>query len=136
VTNNQAFIAAGQGGLIVIDVSSPTNCARVGACDTSGVAYSALYPQGLITLFGDNGAILQSDFFGPPKLNFHAIRPGQPLEFSVDAEIGHTFHLQSSEDLLNWQTISEYYTTNSTTIFLDPGASVSHRFFRVISSQQ
>lgn len=39
VVGNYAYVALGAGGLAVIDVSNPTNCAQVGGYNTSGYAY-------------------------------------------------------------------------------------------------
>jgi len=38
VVGNYAYVALGEAGLAVIDVRNPTNCVRVGGCDTSGFA--------------------------------------------------------------------------------------------------
>jgi len=39
IQNGYAFVAAGGGGLFIIDVSNPANPQRVGGYDTGGEAY-------------------------------------------------------------------------------------------------
>jgi hypothetical protein len=58
VAGNHAYVADEDAGLQVIDVSNPTNCVRVGGCDTSGSAYGVAV-AGNHAYVADGGAGLQ-----------------------------------------------------------------------------
>ena len=88
VAGNRAYLAAGAAGLVIIDVSNPTNCVRVGGYDTSGLA------QGVAVVAG---RIYVAD--GPAGLLVLPTLPNVQFTVRVDATPGTPFTLEAATDL-------------------------------------
>jgi len=91
-------------------------------------------PRGRFLAVGNNEAILQSGFFGPPILRVRSFT-GNAFEFSVDAELGRNYRLQGSLNLRDWSDLDLFSNTeDETRLFMDSDADqLPRRFFRVIS---
>ena len=101
VVGNYAYVALGAGGLVVIDVSNPTNCVRVGGYDTSGLAYGVAVVAGRIYVaaWADGLLVL-------PTL------PNVQFTVRVDATPGAPFTLEVATNLLGPITWTPLLTTN------------------------
>jgi hypothetical protein len=85
VSGNYAYVAAGVGGLIVIDISNPSNPVRVGGLDTLGGAVDVAV-AGNYAYVADGGAGLQViDISNPanPVLVGGIVTPGDAFDVAV-----------------------------------------------------
>ena len=101
VAGNRAYLAAGAAGLVIIDVSNPTNCVRVGGYDTSGLA------QGVAMVAG---RIYVAD--GPAGLLVLPTLPNVQFTVRVDATPGAPFTLEVATNLNTPISWTPLVTTN------------------------
>ncbi len=128
---NDVFIAVGQGGRIATSEDGLLWTAHRSGChnDLRGI----LYAGSRFMAVGNNETILQSDFFGQPILHCRAYSD-EGFEFLVEGEVGRTYKLQGSTDLVTWTDLFTFTSQQGRTVFLDGEAGVySRQFYRVVS---
>src|SRR5439155_23766123 len=125
------FLAVDDNGLLVSSpdgVIWPRHRPFVPHPDFRGVTYA----EGRFLAVGNNEAILQSGFFGPPILRVRSFT-GNAFEFSVDAELGRNYRLQGSLNLRDWSDLDLFSNTeDETRLFMDSDADqLTRRLLRV-----
>jgi hypothetical protein len=96
----------------------------------SPVLRGIAYGNGSFVAVGDQGIILQS---GPV---FH-LKPNPgvgPLHWVLKGEAGRSYTFQCTENLVNWNSITNFVSAGETTLLIDSTATNSDlRFYRVVS---
>ncbi len=127
---NGVFIAVGARGRIATSEDGLLWTWHRSGChnDLRGI----LYAGSRFMAVGNNETILQSDLFGPPILHCRAYS-NEGFEFLVEGEIGRTYKLQGSTDLVTWTDLFTFTSQQGRTVFLDGEAGVySRQFYRVV----
>ncbi len=128
---NGVFIAVSGGGRIATSEDGLLWTWHHSGChnDLRGI----LYAGSRFMAVGNNETILQSDFFGPPILHCRGYGT-EGFEFLVEGEVGRTYKLQASTDLVTWTDLFTFTSQQGRTVFLDGEAGVySRQFYRVVS---
>jgi hypothetical protein len=72
------------------------------------------------------------------SLGFGLVNPWTTngLSLMLQGPVGSNYIIQASTDLINWQPITNFATTNSPFFFTDPAATnYNHRFYRGVMPQ-
>jgi hypothetical protein len=129
---NGQFIAVGDNGYLATSPDGVIWTEHRTYCQNT--LRSVLYAESRIILAGNNETLLQSEFFGLPVLHVRRSLGIDGFQFMVDGQIGSTFRLQASDDLVNWEDIFTFTNTRVSTLFLDSEATAyGRRFYRVVS---
>jgi hypothetical protein len=81
---------------------------------------------------GDSGGIVLTLVAAPPKLCLPVTVIGNQVQLCLCGEIGRTYNVEASADLVYWTLIATAVNTNGTLQFTDPARSnLQQRFYRV-----
>ncbi len=124
------FVAVGSGGVVLTSTNGENWHERF--CGALNDLRSVRHIAGRFIVAGNNETIMESGFYGSPRWR---IRPPVPLgqfPFEVLAQVGRTNRVLFSDNLLSWQTWTNFVPEDEVTSFLETdAASRSRRFFRV-----
>ncbi len=128
---NGQFFAVGQDGLMATSADGEFWTLRSTRCQND--LRAVIEADGRILAVGNNETILQSEYWGPPRLRVQP-ESGAGFVFSVDGEMGATYRLQASEDLNHWEDVFTFSSSQTTTWYFDEASFwLPRRFFRVVS---
>ena len=81
---------------------------------------------------GASGGIVLTLVASPVRLCLPVTIAGSQVQFCLSGEIGRTYAVQASSDLLNWTLIATAVNTNGSLVFTDPAMSnFPQRFYKV-----
>jgi len=81
---------------------------------------------------GDSGGIVLTLVAAPPRLCLPVTVIGNQVQLCLSGEIGRTYNVEASADLVYWTLIATAVNTNGTLQFTDPARSnLQQRFYRV-----
>jgi hypothetical protein len=128
---NGTFVALGSDTIL----SSPDGLTW-STSKTTGLSLSAIaFGNDSFVAVGAEGAILQS-VVPPiqPALEALTILSGTAVQITLNGQVGRSYTIQSSTDLMHWQDFTNIVLANPSAPFSDPFArSVPQRFYRAVS---
>jgi hypothetical protein len=115
------FVAVGDGGRI-----------RTSPDGTTKALFDVVAGNGTYVIVGRDGTILQSPGGVTPLVISSPVRVGNECRFQFTAEVGQSYQVQSSTDLVAWDTVASVMATNSLmpVAFTLPNSAL--RAFRVV----
>jgi hypothetical protein len=126
------FVAVGVAGQILTSSDGANWIFRHGGYGFADL-YSVTYGNGRFVALGAGGTILESG-----SLNLALTLDLDPssglLRLSLTGATAQAYTVQSSTDLVSWESITNFTSAQSTTVVLDPLAPATRqRFFRAVS---
>jgi hypothetical protein len=135
---NGQFVAVGGGygpndGIIVSSPDGVNWTIRQRGISLYAPYYGVTFGNNTFVVVGHNGAILQS----APLINLSLTRDANlgTLSLLLEGPTGLDYTIQSSTDLVSWQTVTNVIPAQSTTVILDALPATSERVFYRAYSQ-
>jgi len=126
VDGNYAYLYEGSAGVQVLDVSNPTNLVAVGSFPASAWVNRFFVSDGLLYLAeGSDGLLIRPT------------APNVPFTLEVEATPAVPFSVETRTNIASPAVWTPLFTTNVSRMpfwFLDSGAPVSQKFYRVRQS--
>jgi len=133
VSGHYAYVADGEAGLQVIDVSDPANPRRVGGYDTPGRAVDVAV-SGDYAYVADGNWGLQILRIEPvPRLDGPFGLTAEGFAAWLNAPVAGTYRVEASGDLRTWETLVTLTNVSGRVRVVDPAAtSAAQRFYRAV----
>lgn len=127
------FVAVGDGGRIRTSLNGTTWSASTSG--TTKALFDVATGNGIYVIVGRDGTILRASIEGsgvPIQLST-PVKQGHQFRFQFTAEVGRTYQVQSSTNLLDWTTSATLLATNSTMRVTLDSQTQPHNTYRVFT---
>jgi hypothetical protein len=82
---------------------------------------------------GDSGTIELTIIVGRPRLGLLVVLPNDELQLTIDGELGRSYTIEASSDLVTWKPIASVENNDGTLRFSDAELrNLSARFYRIV----
>ena len=82
---------------------------------------------------GDSGTIELTILVGRPRLSLLVVLPNDEVQLTIDGELGRTYTIEASSDLVTWKPIASLENNDGTLRFSDAELrNLSQRFYRIV----